>query len=213
MKMKMLSRATLALALALSFAGLSSCGDAGGESAALSLELVGNGLILPTANETCVDKTEGSGSRSATANSMLFQAIRLQWAPKSGDAYVDKDLFIGLVRVTVTSNALSNGSVSVVLSADEIEALFGADGGNLPGSSTGPVLRTSNLADGRTGYAASCAFTVGGLTYANANDGTTRAGQQYQANVVVELIGQSTDSDSKVEFVRKTYSTSATGYY
>lgn len=205
---------------------LTSCGS---ESAAgseyLEMDLAAGGIILPTDNQTCVDKVSGDGTRSATKNSMSFPSLRLNWKPRDKDGNkANRSLYVGLIRITVKSSRIAGGSQEFTLAGDEIEALLGASGqiidsdldsGNtIEDTEKGEKPVVSNKSTNRNGFP-NCAFVIGGITL------STTSTTSFSANVTIELIGQGSGSsgpngdplDGSDPFVvRKTFSTTATYY-
>ena len=212
MKRSKLSVLIVALACVLT---LTSCGNENASgSADLEFDVTDGGMLLPVDNETCVDKLDGTGSRSASSVSANFGALRMKWIPKY------RTLYVGLIRLTFKSSKIVGGSTTITLGGDEIEALLGANGQIIsPDTTNGNKAIVSNKANNRTGFPI-CALNVGGIELTNQNPGS------FSASVTIELIGQGSGSDptdtipaatssadgSKPYVVRQTYTTTATYY-
>ncbi|RYZ65662.1 MAG: type IV pilus secretin PilQ, partial [Proteobacteria bacterium] len=192
---------------------LTSCGggEEGAGAANLEFDVLDGGLLLPVDNQTCVDKVEGTGARSARPVSLNFGAIRLKWIP------TNRYLYIGLIKITVRSSRIAGGSQVITLPGDEIEALLGAPGQMISpenddqDKTLGNKAIVSNKSANRNG-APACALNVGGITLSS----TSTSG--FTANVTIELLGQSSGSDALPDdgtnpvVIRKSYSTTATYY-
>lgn len=191
-------RGLLAVGLALSaMLSLPSCGqENSGTSADLEMDVLG-GIFIPSENQTCADKIEGNGSKSAAKNTLNFSALRLNWKR------TDRTLYVALVRFTIRSARV------ITADSSELEALLGAPGQTIPPLTTGPKSIVSNKAANRTGYP-NCAVNVGGIGLVDESVTTP-----FSATVLVELVGFGSGSAEDPEDgadpypVRQSYSTSA----
>lgn len=212
MKLKFLrlKSAPLLFLAVVSALSLTSCGSAGDEgSADLEMDVLDGGLLLPVENQTCADKADGDGARSAKAVSLNFGAIRLKWIPPN------RNLYIGLIKITVRSSRIAGGMQEFTLPSDEIELLLGAAGQVItPDTTNGNKAIVSNKLTNRAG-APACGLTIGGVTLS----GTSTT--SFTANVTIDLLGQSSGSDdlpdgasdgSNPKVIRKSYTTTATYY-
>lgn len=186
---------------------LPSCGQEGqGTSDDLEMDVTG-GIIIPSENQTCADKMDGTGSKSAAKNTLNFGALRLNWKR------TDRTLYVALIRFTIRSSRIAGGSKVITLDTAEIEALLGAPGQTITPLTTGPKTIVSNKSDNRNN-APNCAVNIGGIGLVNENITTP-----FSASVLVELIGfgsgSGTGDPSEAQDgsdpypVRQSYSTTA----
>ncbi len=197
---------------------LTSCGnDNGSDKVDIN---VGSGIILDTAAQSCVDISTVVDptvppARSLAAPNLSIRRFQISWKP------TDLDLYIGLLRITLTSSKITGGKFVTELSSSEIEDLLGAPGGILTRNTNvdptqGHVYSSNTPAPGKGSpsgvpttpptYIQACALGVGGITLVNPNSTT-----QFTAQVQIQIIGTAYNSDlSKQETVIKTVNTTAT---
>jgi hypothetical protein len=198
------------LFLVASAVGLGSCSnqDIGGDL--IDVGVTDGGIILETSAQSCVDKSAAVSPqpRSLSKPAMVINGFSVIWKSKT------LALFIGEIKVTVTSKKLTGGSFVVDLDAGEVEALLGALDAQLPPEPTGYKLYTSTSSTKPTSsggiHLAACGLGIGGLTLVDPN-----STQSFTARVKIDLIGTASDpahADVTPQTVRKTITTTATYY-
>jgi hypothetical protein len=178
------------IVLALSLPMITSCGKGKNLGEGLSIGVTPtSAYILPNNAASCVDKAAATRdstiplAHSVTGPLVMFNSFKLQWRQTS-------PLAIAFIRVTVSGGPISK--VSKTLAPDEVDALLGVVGGNIPAATT---IDSNSAA--KPAQFPPCNFLIGSL-------GVPDGSGPFTAQITIEVVGSVLDSSGNSKPVKQT---------